>query len=141
MGTPTAGRNQAELEPVIGLLMETLAIRNYPGKEKTAAEFLEEVKKNALDAFENQGYPFGELLKHVWDESDRSRNPLFDAMLMVQNLDSPPYDNQSGLGELQLIPYEEGSHSVSKVDLTLVVYEEDDKIFFSLEYSTALFKI
>jgi non-ribosomal peptide synthetase component F len=140
IGTPTAGRNHADLEHVIGLLVETLAIRNYPEEGKTFEEFLGEVKKNALDAFENQGYPFGKLLKHLWDESDRSRNPLFDAMLMVQNLDDDTDTEESGIGALILVPYEDDSHNVSKVDLTLVAFEREEKIFFILEYCTALFK-
>jgi non-ribosomal peptide synthetase component F len=140
IGTPTAGRNHAALENVIGLLMETFAIRNYPADDKSFAGFLAEVKKNALDAFENQGYPFGKLLKHVWDENDRSRNPLFDVMLMVQNIDTDTGTEESAVGALKLVPYEDDSHSVSKVDLTLVAFESEEKIFFILEYCTKLFK-
>ncbi|UCH94256.1 MAG: amino acid adenylation domain-containing protein [Candidatus Aminicenantes bacterium] len=142
IGSPTAGRNHADLENIIGLLMETLVIRNYPEEDKTFEEFLEEVKKNALDAFENQAYPFGELLKHVWDESDRSRNPLFDSMLIVQNMntDAGPGREEPGIEGLRVIPYEGASHKVSKVDFTLEAEEKEDKIFFILEYCTKLFK-
>jgi tyrocidine synthetase-3 len=140
IGTPTAGRNHAALENVIGLLMETFAIRNYPTEDKVFAEFLAEVKTHALDAFENQAYPFGELLKHVWDENEHSRNPLFDAMLVVQNLDTETDTQEPGIGTLKLVPYEDDSHRISKVDLSLVVFEREEKIFFILEYCTALFK-
>jgi amino acid adenylation domain-containing protein len=140
IGTPTAGRNHADLARVIGLLVETLAIRNYPGDSKTVEEFLGEVKENALNAYENQVYPFGELIKHVWDEKDRSRNPLFDAMLNVQNLDTTGSGEESGLAVLQIIPYQDDSYKVSKLDLTLTAVEKEDKILFALEYCTKLFK-
>jgi len=140
IGTPIAGRNHADLENVMGLLLETLAVRNYPQETKTFEQFLEEVKQNALNAFENQAYPFGELIKHVWDENDRSRNPLFDAMLNVlniENMDTPREERRTG--DLRLTPYEYDSHNVSKVDLTLTAFEREDKIFFTLEYCTKLF--
>jgi acyl carrier protein len=125
---------------VLGLLLETLAVRNYPQETKTFEQFPEDVKQNALKAFENQAYPFGELIKHVWDENDRSRNPLFDAMLNVlniENMDTPREERRTG--DLRLMPYEYDTHDVSKVDLTLTAFEREDKIFFTLEYCTKLF--
>ncbi|MBJ8191553.1 hypothetical protein JDS79_32765, partial [Bacillus cereus] len=62
VGTPVAGRTNADLEPVIGMFVNTLAIRNRPADDKTFLSYLEEVKETALGAFENQDYPFEELV-------------------------------------------------------------------------------
>jgi len=138
VGATIAGRNHEDLKDIIGLMLETLAIRNYPEGDKTFLEFLAEVKETSLKAYENQGYPFRELVQQVWDENDRSRNPLFDTMLIVQNIDRGPEEPK--IGELRVLPYEGDFNKVSKLDLTLEARERDDEIFFNLEYCTKLFK-
>jgi amino acid adenylation domain-containing protein len=140
VGTPTAGRKHPDLENIIGLLLETIAIRNYPEGEKTFEEFLEEVKENTLNAYENQAYPFSQIIKQpgIENENDRSRNPLFDVMLIVQNIDTRLEDLR--IDELKIEPYQGTSHKVSKVDITLEAVEGEEGIFFNLEYCTKLFK-
>ncbi|MCP5108154.1 MAG: hypothetical protein GY950_32505, partial [bacterium] len=49
-GTPIAGRRHADLENIIGMFVNTLALRNFPNGEKTINEFLGEVKESTLDA-------------------------------------------------------------------------------------------
>jgi non-ribosomal peptide synthetase component F len=96
------------------------------------------VRENTLNAFENQAYPFRELLKKVGDEGDFSRNPLFDAMLIVQKRDTSLETFR--VGELRFMPCERASHVEAKVDINLDVKEKDGKVFFTLEYCTALFE-
>jgi NAD(P)-dependent dehydrogenase (short-subunit alcohol dehydrogenase family)/acyl carrier protein len=138
VGSPAAGRNHPDLENIIGLLMETIAIRSYPEDNKTVEELLEEVKKSTLNVYENQAYPFGELLKKVADENDLSRNPLFDVMLIVQNVITP--HEKLGIGDLKFFPYKGDSIRVSKVDITLEAMEIEDGVHFVVEYCTKLFK-
>ncbi len=139
VGTPTAGRNHPGLENIIGLLIETIAVRNYPVFDKTINEFLAEVKENTLNAYENQSYPFGELIGRKGVENDYSRNPLFDTMLIVQNIDTLTEEDAQVAGGLRAVP-REAVNKVSKVDLTLEAVERESGIFFHLEYCTALFK-
>ncbi|TGU60629.1 hypothetical protein EN829_068000, partial [Mesorhizobium sp. M00.F.Ca.ET.186.01.1.1] len=54
VGTPITGRSHADLEPIVGMFVNTLAMRNKPQREKTFSEFLQEVKQNALDAYGHQ---------------------------------------------------------------------------------------
>ncbi|MGN4562436.1 condensation domain-containing protein, partial [Bacillus cereus group sp. MYBK5-2] len=85
VGTPIAGRTHADLEPIIGMFVNTLAIRNYPEGDKTFYMYVQEVKETMLNAYENQEYPFEELVQKVNIKRDMSRNPLFDTMLVLQN--------------------------------------------------------
>jgi phthiocerol/phenolphthiocerol synthesis type-I polyketide synthase E len=138
VGLPTAGRNRTELENIIGLFMETLVIRNFPSAGKTFAGFLKEVKENTINAFDNQAYPYGELIKKVGDEKNHARNPLFDAMLIVQNMEGNL--SEIKMGELKLLPYSDEAPQPAKTDICLEAEERDRKIFLKLKYSTALFK-
>ncbi|MGG3182777.1 condensation domain-containing protein, partial [Priestia megaterium] len=85
VGTPVAGRTHSDVNPLIGMFVNTLAMRNYPSQNKSFIQFLNEVKANALQAYENQDYPFEELVDQLDLERDLSRNPLFDTMFGVQD--------------------------------------------------------
>ncbi|WP_301292840.1 non-ribosomal peptide synthetase, partial [Paenibacillus tyrfis] len=135
VGTPVAGRPLAELEPVVGMFVNTLALRAYPSENKTFLELLQEVKEQALGAFENQEFAFEELVEKLLHVQDASRNPLFDTMLVLQNNERQElkFDSVSFV-------HQERDYNVAKFDLTLYLIEEGDRINGSLEYSTKLFK-
>ncbi|KAF6614167.1 AMP-binding protein, partial [Paenibacillus sp. EKM102P] len=80
VGTPIAGRPHAELESLVGVFINTLAMRNYPSSDKSFLDYLQEVKEHALRAYEHQDYPFEELVEKLNVTRDTSRNALFDTM-------------------------------------------------------------
>ncbi len=138
VGLPIAGRNHHDLENIIGLLMETLALRNHPNGEKPFDEFLAEVKRNTVDAFENQAYPFRELVKKVTDETNLAHSPLFDVMLLVHSAQIGFKKTQ--IGDLSFTLHEGFSQGIAKTDLALEAEEINGVIHFILKYSTSLFK-
>ncbi|MCK5057810.1 MAG: non-ribosomal peptide synthetase, partial [Candidatus Aminicenantes bacterium] len=135
VGTPLAGRNHPDVENVAGLFINALVMRNYPANHKTAARFLDEVKQNTTAAYENQDYPFGDLLDKLGVKNDISRNPVYDVELIVQNMDFPAVETK----ELVLKPHP-NDVNVSQVDAALYVHESGGKLYFRFIYSTALFK-
>lgn len=135
VGTPIAGRPHADLLNIIGMFVNTLAIRNYPTGEKTFKELLEEVKVHSIQAFENQDYQFEELVNQLNIPRDFSRNPVFDTMFTMQNVDIPEVE----INNLKFFPYE-FEYRISKFDLSLTGFESYGSVFFELEYCTRLFK-
>ncbi len=123
------------MQNIIGMFVNTLAMRNNPAGDKSFKEFLLEVKENALAAYENQDYQFEELVDKLKIERDLSRNPLFDTMLNLRNVDVIEVE----LGDLSLRPIEKEIKS-SKFDIKLAVAEKEKVLEFTLEYSTKLFK-
>nr|WP_245585859.1 amino acid adenylation domain-containing protein [Paenibacillus pinihumi] len=134
IGTPIAGRNQTELEPLIGMFVNTLAIRNYPAGEKTFAELMAEVKDTALAAFENQDYPFETLVEKVQSSRDMSRNPVFDTIFSVEHAQQGGVEIQG----LQMSPYPH-THAVAKFDLTFHAEESVEGIYCGLSFATSLY--
>jgi NAD(P)-dependent dehydrogenase (short-subunit alcohol dehydrogenase family)/acyl carrier protein len=135
VGTPVAGRQHADLQEIIGLFINTLPMRNYPAAGKSFAEFLSEVKENTLAAFENQGYPFGDLIKKLDLMRDISRNPLYDAELIVQNMDIAALEIEG----LRFTKYPFGL-TATQLDIILEVIEANGEMSFELSYCTKLFK-
>ncbi|MBY8914908.1 amino acid adenylation domain-containing protein [Bacillus sp. YC2] len=136
VGSPAAGRSRAELEGIIGMFVNTVAMRSKPKGDKTFRAYLEEVKMLALAAVEHQDFPFEELAQKLDTRREVNRNPLFDAMLVVQNSD----DFKVELPGLT-ISSQTVHHDMSKFDLTLHAQERPDgTMHFQFEYSTALFE-
>ena len=135
IGTPIAGRPHADLETIMGLFVNTLAMRNYPESGKTYEEFLSEVKETALKAFENQDYQFEELVDKLNLRRDISRNPLFDVMFVLQNMEAI----QLEVAGLKFTRYS-SDQGPAIVDLIFMATEIDDEIVFNVRYCTSLFK-
>ncbi|MCU0290239.1 MAG: amino acid adenylation domain-containing protein, partial [Acidobacteria bacterium] len=135
VGSPIAGRNHADTEKIIGMFVNTLALRNFPLGEKRFMDFLAEVKKRTLKSFENQDYPYENLVEKIPVNRDTGRNPLFDVMLALQNTGF----HEIEIPGLKLVPYEY-ENKTSKFDLTLNAVEVGDKLRLAFEYSTKLFK-
>ncbi|MBZ9636378.1 non-ribosomal peptide synthase/polyketide synthase [Clostridium sp. FP1] len=135
VGSPIAGRPHTDLEKIIGMFVNTLAMRNHPEGSKTYEDFLKEVRGNALKAYENQDYQFDELVDKLNIPRDISRNPLFDVMFTMQNMDSGDIE----LKDLIFKGYKQ-ENRIAKFDLTFVATEVEEEVIFELQYSTKLYK-
>ncbi|NOQ28176.1 MAG: AMP-binding protein, partial [Bacteroidales bacterium] len=133
VGTPIAGRNHADLDGVVGMFVNTLAMRN--NVDQTLRDFLQEIKQTTIGAFDNQDYQFEDLVEKVLVERDTSRNPLFDVMFNLLN-----YSEFSG--DLSNFGNDRYVHTsgISKFDLTLVAVDYQDQLLMTFEYCTELFK-
>jgi amino acid adenylation domain-containing protein len=144
IGTITAGRERQELETLPGVFINALAMRNYPTKHKPFEDFLRELKQDTLDAYENQAYPFGDLLEKVVNtdtkRKDISRSPLFDVMLIFQNLDEQFQSME--METVRFLPYQGNYESIGHAqhDITLWAMEGKEEIQVAVEYCTKLFK-
>ncbi|MGE5343486.1 MAG: condensation domain-containing protein, partial [Candidatus Omnitrophota bacterium] len=135
IGTSISGRRNADLETVIGMFVQTLALRNYPQPEKTFRSFLRDVSSYTLRAFENQDYPFEDLVEKLNIKRDLSRNPIFDVMVEVLNFDTPEIQ----IPGLTLKPYP-ARRVEAKFDIDFQVREIRNTLLFSLIYKKTLFK-
>ncbi|UCH97685.1 MAG: AMP-binding protein, partial [Candidatus Aminicenantes bacterium] len=135
VGTPVAGRDHADLQEIVGMFVNTLAIRSEPGGEKTFIHYLKEIKQIALSGYENQAYQFEELLERLEIKRDISRNPLFDTMFVLQNIEIGEFK----MDDIEIMPYSKEAE-ISKFDLTFSVTEFEKKIRYSIQYCTKLFK-
>ncbi|PEU19965.1 non-ribosomal peptide synthetase, partial [Bacillus wiedmannii] len=135
VGSPIAGRKHVDLNNVMGMFVNTLAMRNHPKGNMSFIEYLKEVKENTLKAYENQDYQFEELVENVNVRRDISRNPLFDTMLVFQHIDNMLLD-LDGLN----ISILEDQRRVVKFDITIHASELEDGLGLEVEYCTALYK-
>ncbi|SDM61683.1 condensation domain-containing protein, partial [Paenibacillus jilunlii] len=135
VGSPFAGRRHAELEPIVGMFVNTVALRSFPHKDKTVRSFLAEVKDSCLKAYEHQEFSFEQLIEQLQLPRDFTRNPLFDTMFVLQNMEGYTPD----IKNVQMTAYPV-NNGIAKFDLTLEAAEkEDGSLQLNLEFCTKLF--
>jgi surfactin family lipopeptide synthetase A len=138
VGTVTAGRDHADLQNLIGMFVNTLALRSFPEGNKTFKEFLGGVRENILAAFENQDYPFEELVGKVSSRADVSRNPIFD---VIFGLDNEAERTDIYLLEALMVDKSNPFRTrKAKFDISLFGAETGEDLHFNLEYNINLFK-
>ena len=134
VGTPVANRDRAETEDLIGLFVNTLVMRADLSGDPSFTGLLGRVRAMALAAYAHQDLPFEQLVDELVTDRDRSRTPLFQALL---NYITAAAGGGGGGGDRG-----EGGPGVgviAKFDLRLIVAEEGTGLAGAVEYSTALF--
>jgi amino acid adenylation domain-containing protein len=141
VGTPVAGRRHADLHYIMGNFVNTLALRNYPVKEKNFSQLLKEIKETTLKAFENQDFQFEDLIEKLELKKDTSKNPLFDVLFVLQLQMSESYSvniPEVKIPNFKLTPYKY-ENKISKFDLRLEINEVNGRLLSMFEYCTKLF--
>ena len=134
VGTPVAGRLRAELEPLIGLFVNTLALRTRLSGAQSFRELLGGMRETALGAYAHQELPFDTLVEHLQPDRSLSHHPLFQVMFIVQN--TPAYTLSLPGLTLSAEPF---SKAAAQFDLVLSLTETRNEIVASAQYSTSLF--
>lgn len=133
VGTPVAGRATEELESIVGFFVNNLAIRTQLHDIQTVDQLMKEVKKQCMDAYAHQMYPFDLLIEKVNPERDSNRSPIFSTMFTYQ----PSIVDTSAFN---FEPYHNMEHRVSKFDLIANMTEVEEELLLRIEYNTDLFK-
>ncbi|POZ49834.1 non-ribosomal peptide synthetase [Methylovulum psychrotolerans] len=135
VGTAIAGRTRQETEHLLGFFANTLALRADLSGNPSFCQLLGQVRKVCLEAYNHQELPFEKLVADMQLPRDRSRNPLFQVMLVLE----PPSGEQGGAwAGLSVAPVAVAQDS-AKFDLTLLWTEQPDGLSGVIEYSTDLF--
>ncbi len=135
IGTPQANRPQSEIEPLIGLFVNTLAIRTNLAGNPTGMELLQRVKDSSLQAFDHQAVPFEMIVENLNPDRNTSHSPVFQVFFTLQNV--PDKAVQKEDLEFSTITVDP---KTAKFDLSLEIYVIRDQVYYNFEYNTALFK-
>ena len=136
IGAPVAGRRRAELEPLIGMFVNTVGLRIDLGGNPTVTELVGRLRKTCVEGYTNQDAPFGKVVDELKPVRDGSRNPIYQVMFAFQG-GAPSGSVQ--LRDLEMRLLEIRSES-SKLDLTLDLNELGDQLQGTVQYSRDLFE-
>jgi len=132
VGSPIANRQYGETEGLIGMFVNTLALRSQVHGEDTFADLLSQVKATCLEAYEHQDAPFEKVVDVVSPVRNMAISPLFQVMVAMQNAEGGALERN-----IQRYPME---IPISKFDLSADFMETAEGLAGLMEYSTALYK-
>jgi amino acid adenylation domain-containing protein len=135
VGSPVAGRGRPETEGMVGLFVNTLALRTDLSGDPDFREVVRRVRAGTVDAFAHQEVPFERLVDELRIERSLSRHPLFQVSFSVL----PPADPDPVLGTLAT-RVGESTTGTAKFDLTVQVQPWEGGLGGGLEYAADLFE-
>ncbi|MFB9928485.1 amino acid adenylation domain-containing protein [Amycolatopsis halotolerans] len=137
VGTPVAGRGRPELDGMIGLLVNTLALRTDVSGDPGFGTLLEQVRENCLDAYSHQDLPFERLVEALQPERNSRHNPVVQVLFALQNT---PAADRDWPGLRSVLFRREHRGGTAKFDLSLFVTEIGaDGLDVVVEYDGTLF--
>ncbi|MGB8192824.1 MAG: amino acid adenylation domain-containing protein, partial [Chitinophagaceae bacterium] len=137
VGSPIAGRQQPEVESLIGLFVNTLALRSDLGGNPSFTSVLQQVKQVTLQAFEHQEVPFEKVVEALGVERDMSRNPLFQVMFALQNM---PASRELEFGGVSLTK-EDGAQLTAQIDIDFTIIKSENGLKISVLYCSELYEL
>ncbi|NQZ10191.1 MAG: amino acid adenylation domain-containing protein, partial [Algicola sp.] len=134
IGIPISGRYHPDLNDQIGYYLNTLPIKLDVEATDTLESYFKRLKETVKNAFDNQVYPFDELMGELNIENNPGRSGLYDVMFGLQNFDQGQLMFGETTGEVLAV-----DSPTSKFDLTMVCEEKQGNLSVNLEYATDLF--
>ena len=136
VGTSIANRTRTEVEKLIGIFFNTLALSTDLSGRPDFREVLRRVRKVSLDAYAHQDLPFELLVDALHSERSLQYRPLFQVLFELENAPHADLDFSG------LIAQSLGIESkTAKFDLALAMMKTEQGLQGSLEYNTDLFSV
>ncbi|MEG9547836.1 amino acid adenylation domain-containing protein [Streptomyces baarnensis] len=135
VGSPVAGRPEPELEGLVGMFVNVLALRARLDGDPAFTDLLARTRETCLEAYAHQELPFAQLVSELNVERDVTRSPVFQAVLAIQNYASAAPQEELAL---EIEPF--GLRAAgTRFDLELFLMEWPGGLRGAFNYNTDLF--
>ncbi|HEU0301680.1 MAG TPA: amino acid adenylation domain-containing protein, partial [Longimicrobium sp.] len=142
VGGGVANRNQAAAEQLIGMIVNTFALRADLSGDPSGEELLRRVKETTYGAYANREIPFVEVVEAVQPERRLSHLPVFQTAFSFHDAPYPSFElpgarltvtealsNESAKFDLQVITIPRGSQQAGAGDEVTMIWEYATDLF------------
>ena len=135
IGTQVVGRDEVELENLVGCFINTIALRTDVSGDPSFLELLERARDTVTDTFETRHFPLERLIEVVNPKRDLSRNALFSVNMIFQR----SFIENADYGAFKLVDLPSRSAG-ALYDLNFFMVERPEGWRVSCEYNSDLFR-
>lgn len=140
VGTPVSGRGDADLDAMVGMFVNTVALRTRVRKDAPFAEFLTQVAERDLAAFSHAELPFDRLVTELHPSRSANVHPFFQVSVAVEDSSAIALD----FAELSATASRvDTGHTKFDLQFTFTEHTASDGspagIGIDIDYATALF--
>jgi len=135
VGSPVTNRTRVEIEPLIGLFVNTLVYKADIDGDTRFVDLLARVRDTVNGAQSHQEVPFEALVEALAPERYLSMNPLFQVCFNLLP--------QRGLPSSESVAVEDSSgvrNGGSKFDLWIGAIDQGDRLLIEVEYNSVVFE-
>ncbi|HEX5868969.1 MAG TPA: amino acid adenylation domain-containing protein, partial [Longimicrobium sp.] len=145
IGTLLGSRSRPELEPIIGMFVNSAALRLRLPADATFRDAVAVARRAVLDANQHQDLPFEKLVDELGVPRDLSRHPLYQVAYFHHasvHTEGASDDTEPALALRPVDPEnaaEMVDTGVAKFDLQFTTVDLGDELAGAIEYATELF--
>ncbi|MEV4630891.1 amino acid adenylation domain-containing protein [Micromonospora sp. NPDC049523] len=133
VGSPVSTRSTPELQSVVGLMVNSLALRTDLSGDPSLAAALQRVRRTCVDSIDHADLPLNQVVELADLPRDPSRNPLFQVMCVV----NPAVEaRRSAALEVRPVSFD---RETARLDLTVLFFETHPTLSGVVDYNTDLF--
>ncbi|WP_238861405.1 non-ribosomal peptide synthetase/type I polyketide synthase [Clostridium sp. YIM B02569] len=129
IGTPNFGRENTQVENLIGLFIDTTILKLNIYDYMNIEEAIEGVSKEIIDSFDNKEIKLQKIVQLINPKRDLSRNPIFQVMFNMINFDL----HEENIGNLKASVIDNNEQD-AKFDMTFYAFEKANSIEIKLNY-------
>ena len=133
IGIPTAGQSLLDDGNLVGHCVNFLPVRARMPENQKASALLQQLKRTLLDAYENQTYTYGTLVRKLKMRRDPSRLPLVEVQFNLEKvgtgLDFPGLE----------VEVDSNPKAAVNFDLFLNIVESEHGLSMDCDYNSELF--
>ncbi|MET8291486.1 amino acid adenylation domain-containing protein [Streptomyces sp. NPDC005132] len=135
VGAPTANRRRGDVEGLIGLFVNTLALRADLTGSPSVRDTLKQVNERIRDALKHVDLPFERVVELV----NPPRSPAYTALFQTMFAWVPSMRNELELPDMKVTLREDSAHVPAKFDMVLALADEERELVGEIDYAVALF--
>ncbi len=133
IGTPFAGRGDQALDDVVGMFVNSLALRTELDPGQSFGDLLARVRTNDLTDMAHADVAFDTIAQRIVASPTAAYNPVFQVIFAFQNLEFPTLR----LGDITIAPIVEDTVA-AKVDLQLSIFPDDPALMGEHDANTPI---
>ncbi|MFF5676063.1 amino acid adenylation domain-containing protein [Streptomyces hygroscopicus] len=134
VGSPTSGRDRAELEDLVGFFVNTLPLRTDLSGDPSFEELVGRVREGTLEALAHQDAPFEQMVEKLAPPRDLSRNPVVQMWFDLFTVEETSFR----LGQARAERFNSGA-IITRFDVALQMEVAEGVITGRLTYADDLF--
>ena len=123
VGSGMANRRLRELDAMLGMFINTVALRVDLSDDPSPAELLGRVRAAVLEAQENQDVPFPRVVEAIAPARSSSHTPLYQTLFSIADAPLPDLDAAG----LAIVPDESPGNGSAKAEINVVVVNHDGR--------------
>ncbi|HBF32316.1 non-ribosomal peptide synthetase [Rhizobium sp.] len=135
VGSPVSNRTRVEIEPLIGLFVNTLVYKADIDGNQRFVDFLKDVRESVTEAQAHQDVPFEAVVEAVAPERYLSMNPLFQVCLNLLPLRNMPATENFTIEDSSGV-----RNGGSKFDLWIGAIDQGDQLLIEVEFNSVVFE-